>query len=362
MRRDHPIGARRLAYTNNLFRLLRGKQLLHPLAVTYYLTTRCNLNCAYCEDFGARRNGRQPPFLPLAEAQQILRLIRDGSDSLILTGGEPLLYPQIEELAAWAKQALGFRQITLLSNGLLLPQREAVLAHVDRLAISLDSVNPDFWATLLNVPPATARSILRNIEVYAGRQQALDFRLILNCVLTPETLPGAPAILDFCRENDLLVSFSPQAVDDWPRYELVVSEAYKAFVAHLIELKREGGPILGSDAYLKTLYDFTPYACYPTLIPRVMADGALVYPCRPIERKAGSNGGRPVNLLQVETWAEAMATAVSAYGPPPQHCTSCFQQCFAEPSLMQARPLARLREWLRYPAARRAGLHNHAPG
>lgn len=93
-----------------------------------------------------------------------------------------------------------------------------------------------------------------------------------------------------------------------------------------------------------------------------MADGALVYPCRPIERKGGGNGGRPVNLLAVDSWAEAMATAVAAHGLPPQHCTSCFQQCFAEPSLMQARPLAYALEWLRYPASRQASLHNHAPG
>ena len=28
------------------------------LTVTYYVTERCNLNCVYCEDFGAKRNPR----------------------------------------------------------------------------------------------------------------------------------------------------------------------------------------------------------------------------------------------------------------------------------------------------------------
>jgi len=349
-------------YGTNLLHLLRGSQLLQPLAATFYVTTRCNLNCAYCEDFGARRNGQQQPFLSFDEAGHILRVIRSGTDSLILTGGEPLLYPHIAELVAFAKTDLRFRQITMLSNGLLLPQFEAILPLLDRLVISLDSLDADYWASIINMPPKTAQAIVDNIQTYGRLQAQHNFRLIVNCVLSPETLPGAPDILDFCLEHNLLVSFSPQAVDDWPRYELLVSPEYKAFIAQIIAAKQAGAPILGSDAYLQTLYDFTSYACYPTLVPRIMADGALMYPCRPIERKGGGNGGRPVNLLVVDSWAEAMATAVAAHGSPPQYCTSCFQQCFAEPSLMQARPLAYALEWLRYPASRQASLHNHAPG
>jgi MoaA/NifB/PqqE/SkfB family radical SAM enzyme len=349
-------------YGKNLLKLLRGNQLLEPVAATFYVTTRCNLNCTYCEDFGARRNAKQPPFLSLDDAQHILRVIRSGTDSVILTGGEPLLHPDIVALVTFAKTALNFKHITMLTNGLMLPNYEALLPQVDRLVISLDSIDPDYWSTIIDMPCQTAQTILDNIQRTATLQQQYDFRLVLNCVISPETLPGAPAILDFCQEHNLLVSFSPQAVDDWPRYELLVSEEYKAFVAQLIESKKNGGPILGSDAYLQSLYDFTSYACYPTLVPRIMADGALVYPCRPIERKGASNGGRPVNLLDVDSWAEAMETAVSQYGSPPQHCTSCFQQCFAEPSLMQSRPLAHAIEWLRYPASRQAKLYKHAPG
>jgi len=349
-------------YGNNVWKLLRGNQLLEPLAATFYVTTRCNLNCTYCEDFGARRNAHQPPFLSLDDAQHILRVIRSGTDSVILTGGEPLLHPDILALVTFAKTELNFKHITMLTNGLMLPNYELILPHLDRLVISLDSLDPTYWATIIDMPTQTAQTILDNIKTIAKLQQQHDFRLVLNCVLSPETLSGASAILDFCQEHELLVSFSPQAVDDWPRYELLVSEEYQAFIAQLIEVKKSGGPILGSDAYLQSLYDFTSYACYPTLVPRIMADGALVYPCRPIERKGASNGGRPVNLLNVDSWAEAMETAVSQYGTPPQHCTSCFQQCFAESSLMQSRPLTHALEWMRYPASRQAKLYKHAPG
>jgi len=93
-----------------------------------------------------------------------------------------------------------------------------------------------------------------------------------------------------------------------------------------------------------------------------MPNGELIYPCRPIEKDENSRGGGPCNLLQVESWQVALQLAAHEYGPPPRICSSCFQQCFAEPSLMQARPLALLGEWLRYPATRRAELVSYAPG
>ena len=53
---------------------------------------------------------------------------------------------------------------------------------------------------------------------------------------------------------------------------------------------------MGSIAYLKSMVDLQPYTCYPTLIPRIMPDGWLLYPCRPMEKDDGeprytANGG-----------------------------------------------------------------------
>jgi MoaA/NifB/PqqE/SkfB family radical SAM enzyme len=351
-----------LNYWKNLVRLARRDPWLHPRVVTYYVTTACNLNCIYCEDFGAQRNGHAAAPLPLVEALKLLDIIRRSVDSLILTGGEPLLYPDIVELVNRARRELNFRQITLLTNGLLLPQAEALLPGLSRLVISLDAINPAQWSAMINAPLSAAQTILDHIRRYAGRQREFGYRLIVNSVLTPETLPGAHKVLDFCVEHNLLASFSPQAVCNWPRYDLLVSDAYKAFLAQMMDVKRRGGPILGSLAYLRTLRELRPYACYPTLAPRVMPGGDLVYPCRPVEKAGGSHGGRPCNLLEAQSLERAFEIALSTYGPPPRICTSCFQQCFAEPSLMQAQPLALLSEWLLYRPSREAGLGSYAPG
>jgi MoaA/NifB/PqqE/SkfB family radical SAM enzyme len=349
-------------YAINLLKLFRRDRVVRPLAVAYYVTGQCNLNCTYCEDFGQRRNEQAAPALQLEDALRVLACIRTGVDRLIVTGGDPLLYPDIVPLVTRARRELKFRHITLQTNGLLLPQREALLPAVDRLVISLDATDPALWSAIVNVPLEFAQAILDNIQAYARRQHEFGYRMVVNCVLAPETLAGAGQVLDFCARHGLLVSFSPQSVDNWPRYELLVSGEYRTFLQKLAAEKRRGAPILGSAPYLRTLTDLRPFSCYPLLVPRVMPDGALIYPCRPIEKAGTSHGGRPCNLLEVASWSAALKTAAAEYGQPPRVCNSCFQQCYIEPSLMQARPPSLLVEYLRYRASRRGDLAGYAPG
>jgi MoaA/NifB/PqqE/SkfB family radical SAM enzyme len=348
-------------YLTNLLKLLRGGRVLDPLVVSFCVTPYCNLNCTYCEDFGARRNpAAQTQPLPLNQAKRLLSIIRRATDHLIFTGGEPLLYPDFEVLMAYARRELRFQSLTLLTNASLLPEHIGVLSCLDRLVISLDTTDPRTWDRTLRAAPGTAQTILDTIASIA-RNSPARLRLIVHCVLTPETLGQAQGVLDFSIEHNLLFSCSPQSVNNWPRYELMVSEQYTAFITRLIDLKQRGAPILGSLPYLRLMLDLQPYPCYPLLVPRVMPDGTLAYPCRPIERGGGAHGGR-VNLLNVGDWGKAVRLGASLFGLPPLTCGSCYQQCYVEPSLMQARPLDWLREVVSFSPSRRADIRTYAPG
>jgi MoaA/NifB/PqqE/SkfB family radical SAM enzyme len=332
-------------YLQNLFRITRGDFTLAPRLAVYYVTMQCNLNCAYCEDFGSRRNQQVTQNPTLENAKQILKVIRSGVDRLWLTGGEPLMVPYLSDLLSYARNELNFRQISLITNGTLLSGNLHLLPFLDRLILSLDSLDPQALNTV-SVPNAYAETVIANAREAASLQKAHNFKLILNAVITPETLPGMDKLLAFCTENHTQISFSPQSVNNWPRYELVTSAEYRAFIEKLIRLKKQGAPILGSLSYFKILLDQTPYECYPTLVPRILPDGWLTYPCRPMEKAGGEQGGRAVNLLEVQSWDEAWKMAVEKYGAAPTSCVSCFQQCYAEPSLMQARPWEYLLEGL----------------
>lgn len=349
-------------YLNNLIKLKRGDFTLSPRLAVYYVTMQCNLNCTYCEDFGSRRNHQVTPNPTFENAKQILKVIRTGVDRLWLTGGEPLMHPRIVDLLAYARNDLKFREISLITNGVLLFERLKVdrlaganlqtfqpshlLTFLDRLIISLDSADPQALNTV-SVPDAYVETVLASAREAASLQKKHDFKLILNAVITPETLPGMDDLLAFCIENHAHISFSPQSVNNLPRYELVTSAEYRAFIEKVITLKKQGAPIMGSLSYFNMLLDQTPYECYPTLVPRIMPDGWLAYPCRPMEKAGGEQGGRAVNLLDVQTWEEAWSIAKQKYGEAPTSCVSCFQQCYAEPSFMQAHPLAYLSERLR---------------
>ena len=351
-----------LTAATNLLRLARADHHLRPRIAIYYPTEQCNFNCSYCEDFGARRNPQNRAALPFDQALSILRLIRSGVDTLMLSGGEALTHPEIDRIVFSIKHELKFRELTLITNGALLDQHLDALALVDRLVISLDSLDTQVVAGLAGISPASARAVIANILALAASRRRTGQTTILNAVLTPETLPGAQSLIDFCRENHLLVSFSPQSVNNWPRYELLVSPEYRALIEKLLRLKQNGAPILGSAAYLRKLLDFEPYDCYPTLAPRIYTNGDLSYPCRPLEKAGNGQGGRVVNLLNFQTWDAAWERARQTYGQPPRTCHSCFQQCYAEPSLMQADPLSHLYEILRYPASRAGHPDSYTPG
>ena len=344
------------AYARNLLRIRRGQRTLDPRLAIYYVTTHCNLNCTYCEDFGARRND-EAVTATLKDAKKILAVIRGGIPNLWLTGGEPLLSPHILDLVTYASRDLKFRELSLITNGTLLSGHLDLLPFLDRLIISLDSTDPSALASV-SLPNEQAKAVINAIETIAPLQKTYDFKLILNAVITTETLPGMDKLLDFCAAHKILLSFSPQAVNNWPRYELLVSPEYRVFIQRALALKKRGAPILGSTIYLQTLLDQKPYECYPTIIPRITPDGWLIYPCLPMEKDGGEVGGRPVNLCDVSTWDVAWDKAQERYGEAPSSCTSCFQQCYAEPSLMAARPLALALERLRTGV----DLGTYAPG
>ena len=116
-------------------------RLGRPLGVLRLsLTARCNLACPYCLP-----DGVEPPgLLTLVQRLRVIEAaVALGVRSLRLTGGEPLLHPQLEELirAVQPLRARGLGEIALTSNGVLLSAERARAlraAGLDRITLSLD--------------------------------------------------------------------------------------------------------------------------------------------------------------------------------------------------------------------------------
>jgi len=102
------------------------------------LSSECNLRCKYC--YAAERVESKHPMLTLDEHKRLVDDLTDLSDGLTITitGGEPLLNPLWQPLAAYCKSR-GCRML-LLTNGLLINEQNATFIHdtFDLVTLSID--------------------------------------------------------------------------------------------------------------------------------------------------------------------------------------------------------------------------------
>src|SRR5262249_12078212 len=65
---------------------LTDNGIRRPLVATYHVTSYCNLNGAYCEDFGLDKNRHMADaFLPREQAMKVVRVLRSATENVIFT-------------------------------------------------------------------------------------------------------------------------------------------------------------------------------------------------------------------------------------------------------------------------------------
>jgi GTP 3',8-cyclase len=137
------------------------------------VTDRCNFRCVYCmpkEVFG-----HEYRFLPRRELltfEEIERVSRVfvglGVEKLRITGGEPLLRRDLEQLIG-RLAGLGDLDLTLTTNGALLAQKARALAEagLTRVTVSLDSLDDEVFRAMNDVDFPVAR-VLAGIDAAAA--------------------------------------------------------------------------------------------------------------------------------------------------------------------------------------------------
>jgi cyclic pyranopterin phosphate synthase len=138
------------------------------------VTDRCNFRCTYCmpkEIFG-----RDFAFLPLAQLltfEEITRLARafahEGVTKIRLTGGEPLLRHDLEQLVALLAEIDQITDIALTTNGSALAAKANTLkaAGLTRVTVSLDALDDETFAAMNDVAFPVER-VLEGIDAAAA--------------------------------------------------------------------------------------------------------------------------------------------------------------------------------------------------
>lgn len=138
LRRKMLGAARRVRTAQAIASALSSRR--RPILAQVVPIRRCNLSCAYCNEFD--RVSEPVPTVRMLE--RIDRLAALGTTMIDLSGGEPLLHPELDTIIARIRH---HRIVAgLLTNGYLL-SRDRIerlnRAGLDRLQISIDNVAPD---------------------------------------------------------------------------------------------------------------------------------------------------------------------------------------------------------------------------
>jgi GTP 3',8-cyclase len=126
---------------------------IHDLRIS--VMDRCNFRCPYCmprETFHeAYRFLRSSERLDFAEILRLARVfVRAGVKKLRITGGEPLLRPNLADLIGDLTQLPDIEDIALTTNGMLLAKyaTELKAAGLNRITVSLDTLDAEVFAKM----------------------------------------------------------------------------------------------------------------------------------------------------------------------------------------------------------------------
>ena len=186
-------------YNNFLFSKAGSRGV--PLSGTFELTSRCNLDCKMCYIHKRANDARAIQYekstedwLALAEECQ-----RAGMLILLLTGGEPFLRPDFEEIYTRCKR-LGML-VSINSNGTLIDERRMDFLARDppsRINITLYGASPETYGTLCGDPSAFQRAV----NAILGLQKR-GVLVKVNYTMTPYNRRDARKIYTFCRRHGL---------------------------------------------------------------------------------------------------------------------------------------------------------------
>ncbi len=168
-----------------------------PFLVALNLTRRCNLRCAHCYlDAGTRRDGAMDELSTVEVGALIDRIAALSDETMVvLTGGEPMLRPDLCELARHAS-GLGL-MVVVGTNGTLLDEaRVAALidAGVGAVGISLDSLDPVYHDAFRGRPGAWEKTLA---GIDACRRAGLMFQIHFS--VTDDNADELDAMIAFAR-------------------------------------------------------------------------------------------------------------------------------------------------------------------
>ena len=163
---------------------------MRPFLVSLSVTSKCPLSCPHCFAEAGPRGTDMPPGM----VKRVLDQIRDISpfSMVIITGGEPLLRDDVEEIVSWTAEA-GLVPV-LATTGIGFSEergRRLKDAGLSGLSVSLDSASPGFHDRFRGVNGSWERAV---DALKVGRSIGLETQI--NATITDENAEEIEDLVD----------------------------------------------------------------------------------------------------------------------------------------------------------------------
>lgn len=167
-----------------------------PRLVFWETTTACNLKCVHCRACPVEE--RPPDDLTLEESKTLVDQIASfARPVLVLSGGEPLVRPDVFEIASYANES-GLR-VALATNGTLVtPEiaRKILESGIQRVSISIDGATAESHDSFRRLPGAFDCA-WEGVERI--RAEGVPFQV--NTTVTRHNIDEIPQILELAKKR-----------------------------------------------------------------------------------------------------------------------------------------------------------------
>lgn len=125
------------------------------------ITNRCNLDCIYCHHEGNSQCSNEMSVETISNV--VHAAASHGVNKVKFSGGEPLVRKDFEDILSSLPE---LKDISATTNGVLLGKRAYDLkdAGLDRVNISLDSLDPQIYGFITNGPEKTLSKVMDGIH------------------------------------------------------------------------------------------------------------------------------------------------------------------------------------------------------
>lgn len=168
------------------------------------VTDRCDLRCTYCIPKGFKGFEVNKNWLTFDEIIRVVSAFSAmGTDHYRITGGEPLLRKDVTELIRRIKEIPTIKDLSMTTNATQLEKHAKGLkaAGLDRLNISLDSINP------LTVHQITGNDCIEKVKqgIFAAKDAGFETIKINMVPMIGVNDKDIDAMIKFCMDNGLIL-------------------------------------------------------------------------------------------------------------------------------------------------------------